>query len=142
MKGCCLPHVSETHRASVSVGEVRKILVLDRLNYPRPLYKVEDWADRVSTIDLFGIPPCLLNDDGLGRCSASSSYATSWVSPDLVIWDSTSLYFEGTHDDSGLVVFGYAVEGIQRRTIPSPSSSELGFAQAKSLSGSENAPFT
>ena len=33
------------------------------------------------------------------------------VSPELVIWDSTSFYFEGAYDDSGLVAFGYAVEG-------------------------------
>ena len=57
-----------SNRASVSVGEVCKILVLNRLNSPSPLYRVEDWADRVSTIDLFGIPPYLLNDDKLGRC--------------------------------------------------------------------------
>jgi hypothetical protein len=33
------------------------------------------------------------------------------ISPELVIWDSTSFYFEGAYDDSGLVTFGYAVEG-------------------------------
>ena len=66
-----------SNRASISVGEVCKMLVLNRLNSPKPLYKVEDWADHVSTIDLFGIPSYLLNDDKLGRCSASSSYATS-----------------------------------------------------------------
>ena len=33
------------------------------------------------------------------------------ISPELVIWDSTSFYFEGAYDDSGLVAFGYAVEG-------------------------------
>ncbi len=33
------------------------------------------------------------------------------VSPELVIWDSTSFYFEGTYDDSEFVTFGYAVEG-------------------------------
>jgi transposase len=114
-----------SNRASVSVGEVCKILVLNRLNSPRPLYKVEDWADHVSIIDLFGIPPHLLNDDKLGRClELLAAYSGDieallclklirnfGVSPDLVIWDSTSFYFEGAYDDSEFVTFGYAVEG-------------------------------
>jgi len=76
-------------------------------------------------IDLFGIPPCLLNDDKLGRClELFAAYSDNieallclklirdfGVSPELVIWDSTSFYFEGAYDDSGLVTFGYAVEG-------------------------------
>jgi len=114
-----------SNRASVSVGEVCKILVLNRLNSPKPLYKVEDWADNVSAIDLFGIPPYLLNDDKLGRClELLAAYSGDieallclklirdfGVSPELVIWDSTSFYFEGAYDDSELVMFGYAVEG-------------------------------
>ena len=114
-----------SNRANVSVGEVCKILVLNRLNSPMPLYKVEDWADHVSAIDLFGVPPYLLNDDKLGRClELLAAYSDDveallclklirdfGVSPELVIWDSTSFYFEGAYDDSELVMFGYAVEG-------------------------------
>ena len=100
--------------AGVSVGEVCKILILNRLNSPMPLYKVEDWADHVSAIDLFGIPPCLLNDDKLGRClELLAAYSNDTeallflklirdfgASPELVIWDSTSFHFEGAYDDS------------------------------------------
>jgi hypothetical protein len=57
-----------SNRARVSAGEVCKILVLNRLNFPRPLYKVKDRADHVPTVDLFGIHSSLLNDDKLGRC--------------------------------------------------------------------------
>jgi transposase len=114
-----------SNRARVSVGETCKILVLNGLNSPRPLYKVEDWADHVSIIDLFGIPSALLNDDKLGRClELLATYSDDieallclklirdfGVSPELVIWDGTSFYFEGTYDDSESVTFGYALEG-------------------------------
>jgi hypothetical protein len=106
-----------SNKASVSIGEVCRILVPNRLDSPRPLYKVEDWADHVSTVDLFGTPPCLLNDDKLGRClELLATYLGDieallclklirdfGVSPDLVIWDSTSFYFEGAYDDSEFV---------------------------------------
>ena len=114
-----------SNRAQVSVGEACVIMVLNRLNSPRPLYRVESWAEAVSTFDLFGIPPSLLNDDKLGRCleilaEYSGDIETSLclklikdfgVDPRLVIWDSTSFYFEGEYEDSELVTFGYAEEG-------------------------------
>mgnify|MGYP001357916296 CR=1 FL=1 len=56
------------NRANISVGEACKILVPNRLNPPKPLCRVEDWADHISAVDLFGIPPYLLNDDKLGCC--------------------------------------------------------------------------
>jgi len=114
-----------SNRARVSIGEACVIMVLNRLNSPRPLYRVESWAESVSTLDLFGIPPSLLNDDKLGRClevlaEYSSDIETSLclklikdfgVDPRLVIWDSTSFYFEGEYQDSEIVTFGYAEEG-------------------------------
>ncbi|MEA4883807.1 MAG: DUF4277 domain-containing protein [Clostridia bacterium] len=114
-----------SNRARASVGEVCKILVLNRLNSPRPLYKVEDWADHVSTVDLFGIPSALLNEDKLGRClELLATYSGDieallclklirdfGVSPELVIWDSTSFYFEGAYENSEFVTFGHALEG-------------------------------
>lgn len=115
-----------SNRASVSVGEVCKILVLNGLNSPQPLYKIQDWADQVSAIDLFGIPSDLINDDKPGRClellAAYSDDIEAFlclrlirdfgVPPKLVIWDSTSFYFKGAYDDSEFVTFGYDVEGI------------------------------
>ena len=50
------------------MGEACVIMVLNSQNSPRPLYRVESWAEVISSIDLFGIPPALLNDDKLGRC--------------------------------------------------------------------------
>ncbi|MEA4883727.1 MAG: DUF4277 domain-containing protein [Clostridia bacterium] len=114
-----------SNRARVSVGEVCKILVLNRLNSPRPLDKVADWADHVSTVDLFGIPSAVLDDDKLGRClELLATYSGDiealfclkpmrdfGVSPELVIWDSTSFYFEGAYENSEFVTFGYALEG-------------------------------
>ena len=114
-----------SNRARVSVGEACKIMVLNRLNSPTPLYRVEDWADKVSTVDLFGVAAEFLNDDKLGRCLellAEHSLDIEallciklikdfGISPDLVIWDSTSFYFEGAYADSELVTFGYAEDG-------------------------------
>ncbi|MEW6106729.1 MAG: DUF4277 domain-containing protein [Bacillota bacterium] len=56
-----------SNRAQVSIGEAC-VMVLNRLNLPRPLYRVESRAESVFTLDLFGIPPSLLNDDKLGPC--------------------------------------------------------------------------
>lgn len=114
-----------SNRAQVSVGEACVIMVLNRLNSPKPLYRVEAWAEAVSTLDLFGIPPSSLNDDKLGRClELIAAYSNDieiclclklikhfGLDPKLVIWDSTSFYFEGEYDDSELVTFGYAEEG-------------------------------
>ena len=47
-----------SNRANVSVGEVCKILVLNRLNSPMPLYKVEDWANHVSLTSSGYLPAC------------------------------------------------------------------------------------
>ena len=47
-----------SNRANVSVGEVCKILVLNRLNSPMPPYKVEDWADHVSLTSSGYLPAC------------------------------------------------------------------------------------
>jgi hypothetical protein len=71
----------------LSVGEVCEILVLNRLNSPRALYKVQDWADQISTIDLF----CTSSDLALPQTHKGlRSLARA----------RNMGYFEGAYDDS------------------------------------------
>lgn len=54
-------------QAYLSVGDVAEILVANRLSSPRPLYRIEEWAERAGVEQVFGFPPEWLNDDRLGR---------------------------------------------------------------------------
>ena len=54
-------------QAYLSVGEVAEMLVANRLSSPRPLYRVEEWAERAGVAQVFGFRPDWLNDDRLGR---------------------------------------------------------------------------
>src|SRR5919204_281525 len=60
-------HCPLAAQAELSCGTVAELLVANRLQAPKPLYKVEHWAREVGVEDVFGIPPELLNDDRLGR---------------------------------------------------------------------------
>ena len=104
-------------------GQVIEQLVLNRLNDPCPLMHLEEWAEARGIMELYGIPPSKLNDDRVGR--ALDEAATSdadiedaltfavlsrfpKIDTDNMLWDCTSFYFEGVHDDSELVRLGYS----------------------------------
>jgi|CZCA01.1.fsa_nt_gi hypothetical protein len=63
---------------------------MNRINYPRPLYKIQDWPDHIFTIDLFGISSDLLNDNKFGRCL--KPIRDFGVSPELMIWDTSKAH--------------------------------------------------
>lgn len=54
-------------QAFLSFGTVAKILVLNRLSSPKPLYKIEEWSKKSGVEEVFGIQADYLNDDKLGR---------------------------------------------------------------------------
>ena len=103
-------------------GEVIEQLVLNRLNDPCPLVHVEDWAEHQGILELCHIRPEQLNDDRLGGAlDAIEPYGDdieeaivlhalsrfSKIDTSQVLWDTTSFYFEGDHDESDLIRYGY-----------------------------------
>ena len=59
--------VPKDDQAYLSAAEVTEVLVANRLASPRPLYRVQDWADRAGVAQVFHFQAAWLNDDRLGR---------------------------------------------------------------------------
>jgi transposase len=112
----------ERDAGGLSHGQVIEQLVLNRLNDPCPLVHLEDWAEATGILELFHIRPDELNDDRLGRAlDAIAPYIADIeeaivlgvlsrfgkIDTDQILWDLTSFYFEGDHDDSEMIRFGY-----------------------------------
>jgi transposase len=113
----------ERDSGGLTHGQVIEQLVLNRLNDPRPLVRIPDWAEHTGIPELFQIMPEELNDDRLGRAldaifpyiddteeaivlQALSRF--SKIDTSKVLWDLTSFYFEGDYDESQLIKYGYS----------------------------------
>jgi transposase len=113
----------ERDSGGLTHGEVIEQLVLNRLNDPCPLVHIEDWAEHTGILELCHIRPEQLNDDRLGGAldavepyiddieeaivlHALSRFAK--IDTSQVLWDTTSFYFEGDHDESELITYGYS----------------------------------
>ena len=117
----------------VSHGQVVEALVANRLISPRPLSRIQEWAEGQGLGVAFGIEPQALNDSRIGR--ALDALTDGWsaadagppplleelqtrvtlhfmrrfgIQPRELGYDTTSLYFEGDYDESELVRFGYS----------------------------------
>ena len=115
----------DSNRAEVSVGETCVLAVLNRLHSPQPLYRLEEWANNISTFDLYGIPHKLFNESKVGRTLETlaanmdaidfallSLLVTKYdIKPSMCLWDSTSYYFEGKYSISELLRNGYSRDG-------------------------------
>jgi transposase len=105
----------------VTTGEVSEVLVANRLHHPRPLNDIEGWAEVSGIEELYGLNPEHLNDDRLGRAledleqyfeeiitALSLHVITEFgLNPEEILWDTTSIYFEGDYDNSEILRFGY-----------------------------------
>jgi transposase len=105
----------------VTTGQVSEVLVANRLHHPRPLRDIEEWAELCGIEELYNLKPENLNDDRLGRAledleqyfeeieTALALHVIKEFGLDLeeILWDTTSLYFEGEYDSSELIRFGY-----------------------------------
>ena len=102
-------------------GEVTEILVANRLHHPLPLKDVQLWAEICGIKELFNVEPDNLNDDRLARGlddlekyfeEIETALALHVVqefdlNPAEILWDTTSIYFEGDYDEAEIVQFGY-----------------------------------
>ena len=106
----------------VSHGVVVNTLALNRLQAPRPLYKVETWLESTALGPALGIQPEQAHDTRLGETldALYPHYLTIWqtiiqtavqryhLPLDWLHYDITSVYFEGLYTESELVKFGYS----------------------------------
>jgi len=112
----------ERDAGRLSHGEAIEQLVLNRLHDPCPLVHLEDWAENAGLLELYHIRPNDLNDDRLGRAlDAIAPYIDDIeeaivlfclsrfgkIDTDQILWDLTSFYFEGDHEDSEMIKYGY-----------------------------------
>ena len=105
----------------VTTGQVSEVLVANRLHHPRPLHDIEQWAALCGIEELYDVKPENLNDDRLGRAleeleqffeeieTALALHVVKEFGLNLeeILWDTTSVYFEGEYDSSELIRFGY-----------------------------------
>ena len=105
----------------VTTGQVSEVLVANRLHHPRPLHDIEEWAALCGIEELYDVQPENLNDDRLGRgledlaqyfeeietALALHVIKEFGLNPEEILWDTTSIYFEGDYDSSELIRFGY-----------------------------------
>lgn len=103
-------------------GQIVETLVINRCHAPRPLYEMEDWAHRSGISDLHGVSHELFNDDRIRstldllpeyEADFQSDMALRMIDEfDVpvreVLYDITSLYFEGDYSESELVEYGYS----------------------------------
>ena len=106
----------------VDNGTVALVLCLNRLLAPRPLYRVEDWLAETILPEYLGIDAAKLHDDRLGRFlddlaphreriwQTLSLRAIKHYHVDLsvLLYDLTSVYFEGEYADNAAVTYGYS----------------------------------
>ena len=105
----------------ITTGQVAEVLVANRLHHPRPLRDIEQWAELCGIEELYDVQPENLNDDRLGRAledleqyfeEIETALALHVIkefglNPEEILWDTTSIYFEGEYDSSELIRFGY-----------------------------------
>ncbi|MCC7161963.1 MAG: DUF4277 domain-containing protein [Anaerolineae bacterium] len=106
---------------TVSHGQITQLLVCNRLQAPRPLYKVADWLDQTALATPLGVQPEQVHDTRLGETLDTLFPKHQAIWQDVLrqaiqhyqlplAWlhyDITSTYFEGLYTESEWVKFGY-----------------------------------
>jgi transposase len=106
----------------VSHGDIVQLLAVNRLQAPRPLYRVQDWLEGTGLATALGVQPGQAHDTRLGETldACYAHYQDIWqtviqraitqyhLSIDWLHYDITSVYFEGLYTESELVQFGYS----------------------------------
>jgi transposase len=107
---------------TVSHGHILGLLVVNRLQAPRPLYKLQSWLEQTGLESALGVQAAQAHDTRLGETLdvTYTSYEAIWQRiilgasrryrflPDWLHYDITSTYFEGDYQESELVKYGYS----------------------------------
>lgn len=107
---------------TVSHGAIINLLAVNRLQAPRPLYKVGAWLAATALSQALGIQPEQAHDTRLGETleAVYPHYLTIWQTViqsavqhyrlplQWLHYDITSTYFEGLYTESEFVKFGYS----------------------------------
>lgn len=109
-------------KAQVDHGTVSMVLILNRLLFPLPLYRVADWVGRSVLIHRLGVPAAKFNDDRLGRTldALFPHLEAIWlevievallkadIDLAVIFYDLTAFVSHGQYAASELVNFGFA----------------------------------
>jgi transposase len=118
-------HIINRHcptRGEVEHGIVALVLVLNRLIFPLPLYRVADWVGRTTLVHVLGIPAAKFNDDRLERTldALYPHLETIWlevvaqamlkadIDLSVIFYDLTAFIAHGRYTESKQVDFGFA----------------------------------
>lgn len=107
---------------TVSHGVMTQLLTLNRLQAPRPLYKVGEWLEHTGLARALGVEPEQAHDTRLGETldALCPHHQAVWQTVirravqhyglplDWLHYDITSTYFEGVYAESEWVAFGYS----------------------------------
>jgi transposase len=107
---------------TVSHGDILTVLTVNRLQAPRPLYKVQDWLEATGLATTLGVQPDQAHDTRLGETldACYPQHQAIWqniiqravrhyrLPLEWLHYDITSVYFEGLYTESELVKFGYS----------------------------------
>jgi transposase len=113
-------HCASGH--TVSHGQIVGLLVVNRLQAPRPLYKVQSWLEQTGLESALGVQAAQAHDTRLGETldALYAAYEALWqqivlaavrryrLPLDWLHYDITSTYFEGAYCESELVKYGYS----------------------------------
>jgi len=109
-------------RSDVDHGTVALVLVLNRLMFPLPLYRVADWVGRTVLVHYLGIPAAKFNDDRLERTldALYPHLESIWLAVvqralrkadidlSVIFYDLTAFIAHGSYAESEVVDFGFA----------------------------------
>lgn len=118
-------HIINRHcptRGEVAHGTVAVVLILNRLMFPLPLYRVADWVGRTTLVAVLGVPAEKFNDDRLGRTldAIFPHLEAIWleivevalvkadIDLSLIFYDLTAFTAHGRYAASEQVDFGFA----------------------------------
>ncbi len=120
----------------VSHGAITQLLVVNRLQAPRPLYKVGPWLDQTGLAPALGLQPEQMHDTRLGETLDALFLHHQMIWQTVIRqavqhyqlplqwlhYDITSTYFEGLYSESDWIKFGYS-----RDHRPDSKQLELGL---------------
>jgi len=109
-------------QGDVDHGAVSLVMIINRLTFPLPLYRVADWVGQTALTAVFGVPAAKFNDDRLERTldALAPHLEAIWtdivtvalrkarVDLSVIFYDLTAFTMHGRYADSQLIDFGFA----------------------------------